>query len=42
MDLPVQKNEATEDFSIVFEKSSTGANMLMFWDDVRVSLPVVF
>ena len=42
MDLPVKKNEATEDFSIVFEKSSTGANMLMFWDDVRVSLPVVF
>jgi Protein of unknown function (DUF2911) len=42
MELPAKKNDPTEDFSIVFEKSSTGANMLMFWDDVKVSLPIGF
>ena len=42
MDLPVKKNEATEDMSIVFEKTSSGADMNMYWDDVKVSLPIVF
>lgn len=42
MDLPVVKNETTEAFTMFFEKSATGANLLMYWDDVKVILPVVF
>ncbi|MEP6927323.1 MAG: DUF2911 domain-containing protein [Ginsengibacter sp.] len=42
MDLPVIKNESTEAMTIFFDKSSTGANMYMYWDDVKVSLPIVF
>jgi len=42
MDLPVKKNETTEVMSIVFEKTSSGANMNMYWDDVKVALPIVF
>jgi hypothetical protein len=42
MNLPVIKKETTEDMTIVFEKTSTGANMNMYWDDVKVSLPILF
>ena len=42
IDLPVKKNEMTEDMTIVFEKTSFGANMNMFWADVFTSLPIVF
>lgn len=42
VDLPVKNSGLTEDLSIVFEKTSTGANMNMYWDDVKVTLPVVF
>jgi hypothetical protein len=42
MDLPVMKNEVTQDMTIVFSRSSSGANMNMYWDDVKVSLPIVF
>ncbi len=42
MDLPVKKNDLTENLSIVFEKTATGANMNMYWEDVKVSLPIVF
>lgn len=42
MKLPVMKNEITEDMTIVFEKTSTGANMNVYWDDVKVSLPILF
>lgn len=42
MNLPVNKNEVNEDMTIVFEKAPTGANMNMYWDDVKVSLPIVF
>ncbi len=42
MDLPVKRNEMTEDLSIIFEKTSSGADMNMYWEDVKVSLPVVF
>ena len=42
VDLPVNKNEITEALTIVFDKSSTGADMNMYWDDVKVSLPIVF
>lgn len=42
MNLPVKRNDMTEDMSIVFEKTTSGANMNMFWEDVEVSLPIVF
>ncbi len=42
MDVPVIKNELTEAFTIVFEKSTTGANMLMYWDDVKTVLHIDF
>lgn len=42
INLPVKKNEITEDMSIVFDKTSSGANMDMYWEDVKVTLPVVF
>ncbi len=41
-DVPVVKNETTEALTIVFEKSGSGANMLMYWDTAKVSLPIVF
>jgi hypothetical protein len=42
MNLPVIKNPTTEDMTIVFEKTSFGANMNMYWSDVKVSLPIQF
>lgn len=41
-DLPVEKNNATEALTIFFAKSTNGANLLMYWDDVKVVLPIVF
>ena len=43
IDIPVQKQtELTEEFVMVFEKSATGTNLIIAWDDVKVNLPVVF
>ena len=42
MDLPVIKNEITEALTIVFDKSSAGADLNMYWDNVKVTLPIVF
>lgn len=42
MDVPVQKNDMTEDMTIVFEKTNTGANMNVYWADVKASLPIKF
>jgi hypothetical protein len=42
VDEPVIKNDITEALTIIFEPSVTGANMLMYWDDVKVSLPIEF
>ncbi|HUZ60783.1 MAG TPA: DUF2911 domain-containing protein [Hanamia sp.] len=42
MDLPVIKNGPTEDMTIVFEKSLSGASMSMYWADVKTTLPIVF
>ena len=43
MDLGVQKQaEITEAFAMVFEKAATGASLVIAWDDIKVSLPVVF
>lgn len=41
MDVPVKKlTEAVEFFSISFEKTTTGCQMNIAWDDVMVSLPI--
>jgi Protein of unknown function (DUF2911) len=43
LDVPVQKQtEITESFSMVFEKAATGAGLIIAWDDVKVSVPIVF
>jgi hypothetical protein len=43
MDVPVQKQtEITEEFVMAFEKAATGANLIVAWEDVKVSLPIIF
>ena len=42
IDLPVMKNETTEAMTIIFDKSPAGADMNMYWEDVKVSLPIAF
>jgi hypothetical protein len=43
MDVPVQKQtEITEAFAMVFEKSTSGINLIMAWDEVKISLPIAF
>lgn len=42
MDVPIIKNDTTEALTIIFEKSATGANMQMYWDDVKAVLPIEF
>ena len=42
MDVPVQKQtEITEAFAMTFEKSANGISLIMAWDDVKISLPIV-
>ncbi|HMU09590.1 MAG TPA: DUF2911 domain-containing protein [Ferruginibacter sp.] len=41
--IPVQKQvEVTEEFVIAFEKVSTGAALIIAWDDVKLNLPISF
>lgn len=42
VDLPLEKNSSTEALTILFTKSDTGANMMMYWDDVKATLPIIF
>lgn len=42
VDVPVEKNSATEALTIIFAKSDSGADMLLYWDDVKATLPIVF
>lgn len=42
VNLPVTKFPSTEAMTIVFDKTPKGADMNMFWDDVKVSLPIEF
>jgi hypothetical protein len=42
IDLPVEKNSTTEALTIIFSKSDSGANMQMYWDDVKATLPITF
>lgn len=42
-DVPTQKQtEITEEFVMAFEKSATGADLIIAWDDVKLNLPIVF
>jgi hypothetical protein len=41
-DVPVEKNNTTEALTIIFTKSVKGADMLLYWDDVKTVLPIVF
>lgn len=41
IDLPVQKEtEITEAFSMVFEKAASGINLIIAWDDIKVTMPI--
>ena len=41
--VPVEKQtEITEAFSIEFEKKGKGANLVIYWDDVLVKLPITW
>lgn len=43
VDVPVQKQDTVvEALTLVFEKSGTGSNLNIFWDNVKVSLPISF
>lgn len=43
MDVDVQKQtETAESFTMLFDKTTTGANLIMAWDNVKVSLPINF
>lgn len=43
INVPVQKlADIKEDFSMVFEKTGTGANLNIAWEDVQISLPISF
>jgi hypothetical protein len=42
-EVPVQKNDKTyEPFTISFDQRNDVADLLMMWDDVKVSIPVKF
>ncbi len=42
IDVPVTKNQITEAMTITFDKSPSGAAMNVYWDSVKVSLPIMF
>ena len=42
-DIPVLKQiPSVEDFTMVFEDTKSGSNLVMAWDDVKTVLPIVF
>lgn len=42
MDVPVISNEHVENMTINFTRESKGANMNVYWENVKVSLPILF
>jgi hypothetical protein len=43
VDVPVEKQDPfVEALTIVFQKTATGANLVMAWDNVKVELPITF
>ena len=42
-DIPVLKQDPVlEDFTMIFKETSSGADLIMAWDDVKTVLPIVF
>lgn len=42
-EVPIQKTDTVvENMTIFFEKTSTGCNLVMAWDNVKVALPISF
>lgn len=42
MDIPVSKSEINENFSMMFSKSDNKIFLMIAWDEVQVSLPIIF
>jgi hypothetical protein len=43
VDVPVQRNsESVEAFTMYFEPAKDGSQLIVLWDDVRVSVPISF
>jgi Protein of unknown function (DUF2911) len=43
IDVPVQKQtEILEAFAMAFDKSATGAGLIIAWDDIKVNMPITF
>ncbi len=43
VDVPVQKQtEITEEFVMAFDKTETGAILVIAWDNIKLDLPIVF
>ncbi len=43
VEVPVQvQSPAVEDFTIVFQETVTGSDMVMIWDNVKVFLPITY
>ena len=41
--VPVQNTESTiESLAMAFERTATGCNLVIAWENVMVSLPIVF
>lgn len=42
-EIPVlQQSPSLEDFTMIFENTDTGANLVMAWDNVKTIMPIVF
>ncbi len=39
---PEKQSDVTESYSMYFEKSDTGANLFIVWDNVKATLPIGF
>lgn len=43
VDVSVQKQtEIAEEFVMVFDKTLTGADLVIVWDDIKLNLPIIF
>lgn len=42
IDVPVSGSAETENMTIIFQEANFGANMNIYWTDVRVSVPITF
>lgn len=43
VDVPVQKQtEVAEEFAMAFDRSDTGANLVIAWDNIKLELPIAF